>query len=121
MSVAPTDHVAPHRRTVTTAALKIWLNIAYPKIRPQSLFGENEQSAPVELTEQSKLMLQNMIGAMLNAILGTSSSGTPNSEFGSQARLIEWIVDNHQSNTLGLSKRTLEKEFAAARRALAAP
>ncbi|MHB8744562.1 MAG: cell division protein ZapB [Sulfuricaulis sp.] len=42
--VAPNDHVAPERRTVSREALKNWIAIAFPASKPAFLFDEVERS-----------------------------------------------------------------------------
>jgi len=60
----------------------------------------------------------NIIGAMLDLMLEASSPGRQRySSFASQTALIEQILAHHEGKT-GLSKRTLEDKFAAAKRSL---
>ena len=69
---------------------------------------------PSERSEKANL---NVIGSLLNLLLGKSPSGVPYSRFETQAAVITSLVAHH-SGRLGITKRTLERKFAAARQSL---
>ena len=73
-------------------------------------------SVPGERAETTYL---NIIGAMLSLMLGKSPAGKPLSVFENQATIIEALIANHEG-TAGISPRTLDDKFAAARRSLTA-
>lgn len=70
-----------------------------------------------KLTERSEVGYQHVIGALLETLLGSSPSGKPNSVFDSQASIVNSITAHYEGIT-GLSKRSLDEKFAAARRSL---
>ncbi|TWC63020.1 hypothetical protein FBY10_11539 [Pseudomonas sp. SJZ103] len=70
-----------------------------------------------KLSERSETGYQYVIGALLETLLGSSPAGKPNSVFDSQAAIVDSIIAHYES-TPGLSKRSLDKKFAAARRSL---
>lgn len=57
-----------------------------------------------------------IIGALINTVLGFSPAGKPLSVFKSQAAIVDAITARHK-DVSGLSKRTLDEKFAAANRA----
>lgn len=61
----------------------------------------------------------NIIGAMLELMLGKSPAGQKYSSFASQAAVIDGLLAHHEGKA-GISARTLEEKFAAAKRGLAA-
>jgi hypothetical protein len=73
-------------------------------------------SVPSERSEKTNL---NIIGSLLNLLLGKSPSGTPYSRFETQSAVISSLVAHH-TGRLGITKRTLERKFAAARQSLGA-
>ncbi|WP_237142528.1 hypothetical protein [Pseudomonas azotoformans] len=70
-----------------------------------------------KLSERSETGYQHVIGALLETLLGSSPAGKPNSVFDSQAAIVDSITA-HFEGTPGLSKRSLDEKFAAARRSL---
>jgi len=70
-----------------------------------------------KLTERSETGYLHVIGALLETLLGSSPAGKPNSVFDSQAAIVDSITA-HYEGTRGLSKRSLDEKFAAARRSL---
>jgi hypothetical protein len=70
-----------------------------------------------KLNERSETGYQHVIGALLETLLGSSPAGKPNSVFNSQAAIVDSITA-HYEGTPGLSKRSLDEKFAAARRSL---
>lgn len=69
---------------------------------------------PSERSEKTNL---NIIGSLLNLLLGKSPSGVPYSRFETQAAVISSLLAHH-AGRLGITKRTLERKFAAARQSL---
>ncbi len=70
-----------------------------------------------KLSERTEIGYQHVIGALLETLLGSSPAGKPNSVFNSQAAIVDSIT-SHYEGTPGLSKRSLDEKFAAARRSL---
>lgn len=75
-----------------------------------------KMNAPGERAETTYL---NIIGAMLALMLGKSPAGKPQSVFNNQAAIIAALLGHHEGKP-GISARTLEDKFAAAKRSLAA-
>ena len=69
------------------------------------------------INEQNKGSLLIIIGALIETILGSTQSGRRHSIFDSQAAIVDSITA-HYHGVQGLSKRTLDAKFAAARRSL---
>lgn len=69
------------------------------------------------LSARSETAYLNIIGALLDLLLGLSPSGQPYSSFRTQEAIITALIATHPGR-LGLAERTLEAKFAAARRAL---
>ncbi|WP_431479980.1 hypothetical protein [Pseudomonas simiae] len=69
------------------------------------------------LSDQSKVSFLNVIGALINTLLGSSKSGRRHSIFDSQASIVDSITA-HYDGVAGLSKRSLDEKFAAGRRSL---
>lgn len=57
----------------------------------------------------------NIIGGLLNLMLGHSPSGVPYSQFRTQDAVISALIAHHEGR-MGITQRTLETKFAAARR-----
>ncbi|QYN03673.1 hypothetical protein K1T36_11145 [Pseudomonas protegens] len=70
-----------------------------------------------EISGQSKAGFLNVIGALINTMLGSSESGRRHSIFDSQASIVDSITA-HYGDVPGLSKRSLDEKFAAGRRSL---
>lgn len=70
------------------------------------------------VSEQSKSSFLNVIGALVNTMLASSEAGRRHSIFDSQASIVDSITA-HYGDVPGLSKRSLDEKFAAARRSLA--
>lgn len=70
------------------------------------------------LNDHSKTSFLNVIGALVNTILGSSQAGRKHSIFDSQAAIVDSITA-HYGDVAGLSKRSLDEKFAAGRRSLA--
>jgi hypothetical protein len=75
-----------------------------------------KMNAPGERAETTYL---NIIGAMLGLMLGKSPAGKPQSVFDNQAAIIAALLGHHEGKP-GISARTLEDKFAAAKRSLTA-
>ncbi len=73
-------------------------------------------SAPGERAETTYL---NIIGGLLALMLGKSPAGKPQSVFDNQAAIISAMLAHHEDKP-GISARTLEEKFAAAKRSLTA-
>ena len=69
------------------------------------------------LSARGETAYLNIIGALVDLLLGLSPSGQPYSSFRTQEAIITALVATHPGR-LGLAERTLEGKFAAARRAL---
>lgn len=78
------------------------------------MLAENRQ----QLSGNSKASFLNVIGALVNTILGSSQAGRKHSIFDSQAAIVDSITA-HYGDVAGLSKRSLDEKFAAGRRSLA--
>lgn len=66
---------------------------------------------------RSEMTYLHIIGALLGLILGQSPSGQPYSKFRTQEAVISALVASYE-HRLGITQRTLEAKFAAARRTL---
>lgn len=71
----------------------------------------------LEIGLRAETTYQNIIGGLLKLILGTTPGGKPQSVFVDQAAVIEVLLATH-GNKPGISRRTLEQKFAAAKRSL---
>lgn len=69
------------------------------------------------LSPRSEMTYLHIIGAFLGLILGQSPAGQPYSSFRSQEAIISALIALH-GERLGITERTLQGKFAAARRAL---
>jgi len=69
------------------------------------------------LNSSSEKLYLNIIGSLLNTILGESSTGTANSLFNTQGAVIDNMIAHH-ADKYGISKRSLEAKFAAAKRSI---
>ena len=76
--------------------------------------AENKQ----QLSDHSRASFLNVIGALVNIMLSSSRAGRKHSIFDSQASIVDSITA-HYGGVAGLSKRSLDEKFAAARRSLA--
>jgi len=71
-----------------------------------------------DVSEHSKASFLNIIGALVETMLGSSEAGRRHSIFNSQASIVDSITA-HYGEVPGLGKRSLDEKFAAARRSLA--
>lgn len=69
------------------------------------------------LSQRSELVYLHIVGALLKLLLGHSPSGKPHSVFRSQAAIVSALTA-HFENMPGITKRTLDEKFAAAKRSL---
>ena len=76
----------------------------------------DKMNTPGERAETTYL---NIIGAMLALMLGSTPAGRPQSVFDNQAAVIAALLNHHEGKP-GISVRTLEEKFAAAKRSLSA-
>lgn len=74
----------------------------------------DNQSSPSERAETTYL---NIIGGLLHLLLGKTPAEKPQSVFVSQAAIISALLAHHDGKP-GISPRTLEDKFAAAKRSL---
>ena len=70
------------------------------------------------LSERGRAALLNIIGGLLTVLRGRSSSGQRYSQFDNDAAIIEMVIFYHRGR-VGISERTMQKHFAAARHSLA--
>ncbi|WP_342030483.1 hypothetical protein [Pseudomonas syringae] len=77
------------------------------------MLAENKKN----LSDQSKTSFLNVIGALVDLILGSTEAGRKHSIFESQASIVDSITSHHDG-VKGLSKRSLDEKFAAGRRSL---
>lgn len=71
-----------------------------------------------KVSDRSETAYLNIIGAMVSLFLDHSPSGKPHSVFRSQAAIVDALTARFE-NLSGISKRTLDEKFAAAKRNLA--
>lgn len=69
------------------------------------------------LSNRSEEVYLHIIGALLKLLLGHSPSGKPHSVFRSQSAIVSALTA-HFENVPGITKRTLDEKFAAAKRSL---
>jgi hypothetical protein len=70
-----------------------------------------------KVSDRSETAYLHIIGAMVSLFLDHSPSGKPHSVFRSQAAIVDALTAHHK-NLSGISKRTLDEKFAAAKRSL---
>jgi len=69
------------------------------------------------ISDRAEATYLNIIGGMLDLMLGLSPSGTPYSSFKTQEAVVSALVAHH-SGAMGIAERTLNGKFATARRRL---
>ncbi len=79
--------------------------------------GNSVRDVAVNLRAETTYL--NIIGALLELMLGKSPAGRPQSVFDRQSAIIEVLLAHYEGKP-GMSQRTLEDKFAAAKRSLAA-
>ncbi len=67
------------------------------------------------ISDRAEATYLNIIGGMLELMLGQSPSGTPYSSFKTQEAVVSALVAHH-SGVMGIAERTLNGKFATARR-----
>lgn len=115
---------AGHALLVEREALKSQLDLCRHQL--QALQERlKQQDVPVTsgtlcpLSDRAESTYLNVIGAILDVILGRTPSGTPYSRFSSQEAVISALIAHH-GNLMGITERTLQAKFAKARRKLRA-
>ncbi|VFR53420.1 FIG041388: hypothetical protein in PFGI-1-like cluster [plant metagenome] len=73
--------------------------------------------AQCPISDRAEVTYLNIIGGMLELMLGQSPSGTPYSSFKTQEAVVSALVAHH-SGAMGIAERTLNGKFATARRRL---
>jgi hypothetical protein len=68
-------------------------------------------------SQRSESTFLHIIGALVDLMLSQSPSGKPHSVFRSQAAIVDALTAHHK-NLSGISKRTLDEKFAAAKRSI---
>lgn len=69
------------------------------------------------ISDRSEITYLNIIGVLVNLLLGHSPAGKPLSVFKNQAAIVDAVLARYR-DAPGLSKRTLDEKFAAANRSL---
>jgi len=70
-----------------------------------------------KVSDRSETAYLNIIGAMVSLFLANSPAGKPHSVFRTQAAIVDALTANFQ-DLPGVSKRTLDEKFAAAKRSI---
>lgn len=86
-------------------------------VKPAASPSAEAATTEKPLDERAETTYLNIIGGMLALMLGKSPAGVPQSVYKSQAAIIDALLAHHE-NTHGITKRTLEEKFAAAKRSL---
>lgn len=73
--------------------------------------------AQCPISDRAEATYLNIIGGMLELMLGQSPSGTPYSSFKTQEAVVSALVAHHHG-VMGIAERTLNGKFAMARRRL---
>ncbi|MER0784310.1 hypothetical protein AAA534_16420 [Pseudomonas aeruginosa] len=73
--------------------------------------------AQCPISDRAEATYLNIIGGMLELMLGESPSGTPYSSFRTQEAVVSALIAHHHG-TMGIAERTLNGKFATARRRL---
>ncbi|MGZ8172619.1 hypothetical protein [Methylobacter sp.] len=79
---------------------------------------EKMTPAPRELGDRAETTLLNIIGGLLDLMLGKSPAGRQQSVFDNQSAIISTLLGHYEGKP-GIAARTLEEKFAAAKRSLA--
>lgn len=75
------------------------------------------ECAQCQVSDRAETTYLNIIGGMLELMLGQSPSGAPYSSFRTQESVVSALLAHH-SGTMGIAERTLNGKFATARRRL---
>lgn len=113
---------AAHALIVEREALKSQLEQCrrqLPALREQrTKQGQAPPSCDIcPVSDRAETTYLNIIGGMLELILGQSPSGTPYSCFKTQEAVVSALVAHH-GGTMGITERTLNGKFAVAKRRL---
>lgn len=73
--------------------------------------------AQCPISDRAEATYLNIIGSMLDLMLGQSPSGMPYSSFRTQEAIVSALIAHH-SGVMGIAERTLNGKFATARRKL---
>ncbi|KPA91707.1 hypothetical protein PF66_01730 [Pseudomonas asplenii] len=84
----------------------------------QQVADLQQQLQPDHLSDRSRSTLLNIIGGLLTALRGRSPTGMPFTRYESDSAIMELIIAHHLGH-IGISERSMQKHFAAARRSLA--
>jgi hypothetical protein len=71
----------------------------------------------IKVSDRSETAYLNIIGAMVSLFLANSPAGKPHSVFRTQAAIVDALTANFK-DLPGVSKRTLDEKFAAAKRSI---
>lgn len=88
-------------------------------IELQERIAAAESSSSRTLGTRSETTYQNIVGGLLDLLLGKTPAGKPQSVFKDQTAIVDALLARHQGRP-GMSKRTLEDKFAASKRSLTA-
>lgn len=85
----------------------------------QERLAATDASTDRPLNVRAETTYQNIIGGLLDLMLGKTPAGKPQSVYEDQAAIISALLAHHDGKP-GISKRTLEEKFAASKRNLSA-
>jgi hypothetical protein len=113
------DYVPPARRYVARRDLKQWMESEFEGEKPAFLFGEIDvgKSRVPTVSPRAETTYLNIIGALLDLLVDKDSTSGKRSRFPSQAAVIG-ALESRFPGKEGLSERTLQDKFAAAKRSL---
>ena len=113
------DYVPPARRYVARRDLKQWMESEFEGEKPAFLFGEIDvgNSRVPTVSPRAETTYLNIIGALLDLLVDKDSTSGKRSRFPSQAAVIG-ALESRFPGKEGLSERTLQDKFAAAKRSL---
>jgi len=81
--------------------------------------AQGQQTASTDIGPREQQTLLNIIAGMLDLMLGKTPGGRPQSVFENQSAVIDGLLAHHDGKQ-GITKRTLEKKFARAKRGFTA-
>ena len=87
------------------------LRVLQEKVETRDKGSDTMRDARAETT------YQNIIGGLLDLMLGTSPGGKPQSMFKNQSAIIDALMAHHKDKP-GISQRTLQEKFAASKRSI---
>lgn len=110
-----------HHRFFDPATATSWAKPRFPAFFPYSAVDFSGPRAFADAaaneTRSRESTYLNIIGALLELMLGKTPADKPQSVFKSQAAIIDALLAHHAGKP-GISKTTLEAKFADARRQL---